>query len=202
MKTRTRNLPIVLEDEIDQSQEEAIQLAVAEAETRKRIFQALRDQGLPIPDDLQTDFGPVVAQAQTPAAPPQVTPQLGMNPQEISTPNLAPTMQDMQVDPADASSVLVPMPMPMPGAGMEEGDDVPEESNEQREGMPSAAKLYKRAGLMRELATPTPELQADEDGNLQPGHEPTGKWAAPGHLGKRRELVIDKDVPMDDPYAE
>jgi CheY-like chemotaxis protein len=201
MKTRTRNLPIVLDDEIDQSQEEAIQLAVAEQETRKRIFQALRDKGLPIPDDLETDFGPMVAQAQTPAAPPQVTPQLGMNPQEISTPNLAPTMQDMQVDPADASSVLVPMPVPMPGVGEEEGAR-PEESDEQREGMPSAAKLYKRAAIMRELATPAPELLPDEEGNLQPGHEPTGKWAAPGHLGKRRELSIDKDAPMDDRYGD
>lgn len=214
MKTRVRNLPIDLNEEIERSREEAIELAVAEQETRKGIYQGLRNQGLPIPDDLRENFEPLVAQEQ-PTGPvgaqgqPMMVPQLGMDPQLVDTPNLAPTMQDMQQDPQDESSTFVPFPVAMPPQG---GDDEesqrPEESDEQRQGMPTSAQLFKRSKRMRDLVVKAnldrPEIKVVQGEGEEPDvvvglieGEPAGKWAAPRHIGLRRELDIkpDEEIP-------
>lgn len=212
-KTRVRNLPIDLEEEIEQSRQEAIELAVAEQETRKGIYQGLRNNGLPIPDDLREAFEPLVAQEQ-PIGPvgaqggqPMMVPQLGMDPQAVDLPNLAPTQQDLQNDPADESSTLIPMPVPMPQMGEEESQR-PEESDEQREGMPTSAQLFRRSQRIRDLTVkaklddPKVELVHDEEGNvhvtgIREG-EPSGAWAAPRHIGRRRELAIEADTERDE----
>lgn len=214
-KTRVRNLPIDLDEEIEQSRIEAIELAVAEQETRKGIYMGLRNQGLPIPDDLLEDFEPLVAQEQ-PTGPvgaqggqPMMVPQLGMDPQAVDLPNLAPTQQDLQNDPQDESSTLIPLPVPMPQPG---GDDEesqrPEESDEQRDGMPTSAQLFRRSARIRDLTVkarldePKVELVTDEEGNISVTGvregEPAGAWAAPKHIGRRRELAIEKDAELDD----
>jgi hypothetical protein len=206
MKTRTRNLPIELDEEVEQSQEEAIQLAVGEQETRKRTYMALRDQGLPIPPDLEADFGPKVAQAQLPTSMPSMIPQLGQAPQPVPTPNLAPVPQDFEEDPQDESSTAVPQ-QPMPGQTPDDDSQRPDESDEQRDGMPTAAKLFRQSERMRSLAVRAPalELDKDEEGNLvytgELTHEPTGKWAAPGHIGKRRDLGLKPDEEMEELYG-
>ena len=212
-KTRVRNLPIDLDEEIEQSRIEAIELAVAEQETRKGIYMGLRNQGLPIADDLLADFEPLVAQEQ-PTGPvgaqgggPQMVPMLGMDPQAVDLPNLAPTQQDLQNDPQDESSTLIPMPIPMPQMGEEESQR-PEESDEQREGMPTSAQLYRRSQRIRDLTVrakmdePKVELLTDDEGNVRVTGiregEPSGAWAAPRHIGRRRELAIDPDTELDE----
>lgn len=212
-KTRVRNLPIDLDEEIEQSRLEAIELAVAEQETRKGIYQGLRNNGLPIPDDLKEAFEPVVAQEQ-PTGPvgsqggePTMVPMLGMDPQAVPLPNLAPTPEDLQNDPQDESSTYVPIPVSMPQPGDEESQR-PEESDEQREGMPSSAQLFRRSQRIRDLTVkarlddPKVELHTDDDGNVTVTGviegEPAGSWAAPKHIGKRREVGLGKDAEMED----
>jgi hypothetical protein len=230
MKTRTRNLPIELDEEIERSQEEAVQLAVAEQETRQRTFQALRNKGLPIPEDLKKDFEALAQQAQdpSPVATPGMIPQLGQDPQSADTPNLAPTMQDFQTDPQDQSSMMVPVPVPVPSNGGPPGDDQsqrPEESDEQRDGMPTAAALYRQAKSMRALASERrgavlaqEAKQAQEvawadyeqrlasarlAGEDLPAPPPPevgvpAQMMGPMHIGQRRHLNIDKNVPLDE----
>ena len=97
MRTRTRGLDLDLDEEIEKSQDEAVQQAVAEQETRKRQYVALKDAGLPIPPDLQQDFSPM---AQIEGVPPAVAAEMIMTPRLgtddlAASPNLAPTPEDM-----------------------------------------------------------------------------------------------------------
>lgn len=153
IKTRTRNVEIDLQDEIEKSMQEAVDMAVAEQETRVKIYLALRSKGLPIPPDLIADLQPQAAQAQPPVGQDGAmggrAPMMGLDPTSDNA-NLAPTVQDM----------AMPEPgVPYPGMGASPVDpsqsagippvggqpNVPPESNEQRDGMPTAAVLRKRA---------------------------------------------------------
>jgi hypothetical protein len=151
IKTRMHNIPIDLKDEIETTSQEQVDIAVAEQETRREIYLALASKGLPIPADLIADFRAQAAQAQPPlgqdGAMSARAPMLGLDPTSDPA-NLAPTMQDM----------AEPEPgVPYPGMGAEPVDpsqsagippfgqpNVPEESNEQRDGMPTAAALRRR----------------------------------------------------------
>lgn len=148
IKTRLFNVGIDLQDELEQSTSEQVEIAVAEQRTRKEMYLALRAEGLPIPAELLQDFEPMAAQYQPPnlLATPGRTPMLGVDP--VTDPaNLAPTGQDlampaagavypgmppMAVDPAQSSPIPSIGPAP---------SSVPPESNEQRDGMPTAARL-------------------------------------------------------------
>ena len=57
-KTRMQNIDIDFEDEIEQLKEEQVTMAIEAQETRKETFLELSARGLPIPDDLETDFRP------------------------------------------------------------------------------------------------------------------------------------------------
>jgi hypothetical protein len=227
MKTRIRNLPIDLDEEIERSQEEAVNLAVKEQETRRKIYQNLRDNGLPIADDLKENFEALAVQAQEtgPAAQPQVVPQLGQNPQEVATPNLAATPEDFQADPQDQSSVMAPVIPMMPGAmpGQQPGGEEsqrPEESDEQREGMPTSAALYRQAQNMRTVAKDhratvvaqekaeewhrlTVAFDASDSESSAPPPSPEdvdlpAQMRAPMHIGQRRNLNRDWTKPLGD----
>ena len=56
MKTRLHNVPIDFQEEVERSQEEQTELAVAEQESRRSLYTQLRDKGLPIPADLRADL--------------------------------------------------------------------------------------------------------------------------------------------------
>jgi hypothetical protein len=223
MRTRIRNLPIDLDDEVESSRDEAIQLAVGEQETRKGIYIALRDQGLPIPEDLETDFGAKAVQAQQAAAMEQQAaeqvrvPMMGLDPTGVGTPNMAPTEQDLQDDPADTNDAASMQPSPMaqviPMAMPAQSQHV-SESDEQREGMPKPAALFRQAARMRDLVSEDRDkaeaerqrilaYQETHDGNLPEFDqtEPRGKWAAPRHIGRRRYLDINTDEPMQEMYT-
>lgn len=215
IKTRLINVPIDFEDEIEQSREEAIARAVAEQETRKGIYQALKAQGLPIPDDLRNDFDPKAAQAQQSATEGQRAPMMGLDPL-ADTPNLAPTMQDVEADQAPGTvvpgQVAQQVDTTSPAAQMaavipfgQPATNVPPESNEMRAGMPKASSkdeeslppLRRQATRMREVVAENydPPVTAEE---AREDSRPYGKFGDPRHVGMRRFANVDKDKPMEE----
>ncbi len=207
IKTRLVNVPIEFEDEVETSRDEAIARAVAEQETRKGIYQALKAQGLPIPDDLRQDFDPKAVQAQDSATEGQRAPMMGLDP-TVDTPNLAPTMQDLEADQApgevmpgmqtqqvdpNAPQMAAVIPFGQPGAQ----GAVPPESNEMRAGMPKPASLHRQASRMREVVAAHYESPMSTDEAVEDKF-PIGKFGTPKHVGMRRYAKIDKDTPMEE----
>lgn len=221
MKTRLVNVPIDFTDEIEQTRDEQVQLAVAEQETRKAMFQALRSAGLPIPADLRADFQPTAEQAPSSGDMGGRTPMLGIDPVQ-DNPNLVPSPDDEMMVPPEGG---VPQPgMPAEAVEDEGGnpfDDqaqVPPESSEQMAGMPKPAVLMRQASKMREIAKEhyvapprpkvlTKEAEIEEDGETKTVKvtylddsvmdTPQGAWAGPKHIGMRRHAEVDKNTPLD-----
>lgn len=165
MKTRLVNVPIDFDDEVEQSKDEMVQLAIAEQETRKAIFEGLRNSGLPIPPDLSADFQPTAAQVPPGASQGLRVPMLGTD-AVIGTPTLVPTAGDYAtptdggvVAPGQPATPVDPFqPVGQTPADTEGGDmgERPDESDEQRADMPKAAShtpadLYRAASRMREI---------------------------------------------------
>lgn len=203
MKTRLMASGIDFEDEMERTQDEQVALAVAEQETRKKTYQALKDKGLPIPADLRADFQPVAEQAQMPALPDATqgiqTPQMGMTP-GVPTPTLAPTQMDLASN-MPAGGVAMPGMPAAPVDGSEiggdvpaEGDQRPPESDEQRGGMPKPAVLFRQSSRTRTLAR---ELYQEPK-----EHEPVGKFAQPKVVGVRRHIEIDPETFFDPELQE
>jgi len=217
IKTRIANSDIDFDDEVERSQDEQVQLAVAEQETRKRIYMELKQKGLPIPQDLRADFDPKAAQAQDTESQGERIPMFGTD-QIAATPNLAPTMQDIVGQPADNGGAVpgqasggtdpgggMATVIPLPGAGAP--PDVPPESNEMRGTMPKAGALYRRASRMREVVAdhynPPPEPEYDDEGQPKvPLRDlpPRGKFGDPKHIGMRRWANVRPQQPMEDWY--
>jgi hypothetical protein len=205
MKTRLVNAPIDLDEEMERTKEEQVQLAVAEQETRKAIFETLRDKGLPIPPDLDADFGAVILAEPAPG-PQMMLPMLGMTP-DPATPNFAPTPEDMMMTPPAGG---VPMPgMETQPFGEQPGEEIAP-SDEMRSSMPKPAALFRQASKMREIAKEhyeaPPAIQTtavlDEDQNeigraLVADGIPRGGFATPKHVGMRKYVEIDREVPLE-----
>lgn len=204
MKTRLMASGIDFDDEVERSQDEAVALAVAEQETRKKTFQALKDKGLPIPDDLKKDFQPVAQQVMDPALPPPATqgmqtPQMGMDP-GVPTPTLAPTQMDLMSN-QPAGGVAMPGMPAQPVDGTETGGEAPAEgaqrpgeSDEMRAGMPKPAALFRQTERTRTAARKHyQEPQRPEDIPLR-DQDPMGKFAQPKVVGVRRHLDIDPET--------
>lgn len=206
-RTRMRGLPVDLDEEKEAVQEESVQLAIDEQITRKRIYQGLRDNGLPIPQDLIDDFRPKPIQAQEiedGASPVQRVPQLGTDPTYGDVdPNMDPTQQDLMQFPPDQAP---------PGAEADEEDPSgaipqrPEESDEQRQGMPTAASLFRRSARARAYAARHRIVfTKPSEGMTLEDMEPQGRMAGPAHVGMRRHFAAmtrDDIVPgYDEIYA-
>lgn len=198
MKTRLMASGIDFEDEVERTKDEAVDLAVAEQETRKEIFKALKDRGLPIPEDLRADFQPMAQQAMPPAMPPQRTPMLGTD-ELAPTPNLAPTQMDLMNSMPGGG---VPQPgmgaMPVDGTEIggeapEEGEARPDESDEMRAGMPKPAALFKQTRRTRELARERFEAPERDDKVPLKDQDPIGKFAQPKVVGIRRHIEVDPE---------
>ncbi|MET7363244.1 hypothetical protein ABZS76_33070 [Streptomyces sp. NPDC005562] len=220
MRTRLHNVPIDFDDEIEKARDEAVDLAVAEQETRKATYVALRDKGLPIPMDLRADFEPrALPESQDPMqmqADGLRVPMLGLDPTG-SQPTLAPTMQDLATTPADGG-VVEPGSVPEP-VDADQGGSRPDESDEQRESMPKQSsahppvtgtevtELFQNAERMRHLANihrprtkvaPKPQLEEGEDESAIAVPEavqrlqPVGLYGGPRHVGMRRHVTEDE----------
>jgi hypothetical protein len=61
MATRVKNIGIDLEEEYEKVREEQIRMAVETQQTRKETFLELQKEDLPIPEDLEEDFGAQVS---------------------------------------------------------------------------------------------------------------------------------------------
>lgn len=188
------------EEMVEKKKQEQIRLAVVEQETRRETYIALRDAGLPIPDDLREDFEPRALNAPEPSDEDAVLPTLGT--QDVATPALAPTEEDEQEGAdEDTGAQVIPMMAPAP----QEGDQRPPESDEARATMPKPAGYRSfRPGqirqAMREHYAPpdnTIEDQRHEDGSVTPrpeNYRPSGLYGPPRHVGMRRYVQIpDED---------
>lgn len=184
-RTRTRGLEIDLEEEEERSADEAVRQAVAEQETRKRTYIALRDGGLPVTPELANDFAPV---AQVAPAPSPLAIGSGTIPRLGAEPNgplmaLAPTPEDeAEQEAAMAGEDSVPPEGEGPQTEDEADGDVPpgdpqvpDESNEQRKGMPSQAALFRRTARTRTAARTREHRPHPEERHLTPVHRPDGE---------------------------
>lgn len=202
-RTRTRNLEIDLDEEVNRSQDEAVDQIVAEQETRKRAYIALRDGGYPIPQDLQQDFAPLAQIEGMPAGASlggMPIPRLGTEPGPPLL-ALAPGPEDAEAEGED--------PMAPPEGEEDEGGEPgpgeessrPEESDEERPGMPSEAALFRRTARTREAARARPREQHGDEEHSTPVYRPNGEvqevrewethdapaqYKAPRHVGIRR----------------
>jgi hypothetical protein len=219
-RTRTRNLEIDLDEEVARSQDEAVAQAVAEQETRKQVYIALRDQGLPVPEDLEADFAPVAqveGMPQGPSTGGMPLPRLGTEP-PAGGPllALAPGPEDEQEqEQAEEEPPNAPPEGPEdeePGPGEE--SDRPPESDEERKGMPSEASLFRRTARTRQQARARehPVLEDEEHGtphvladgevdviNKWATHDAPASYKTPRVVGVRREAALkDGDELPDD----
>jgi hypothetical protein len=213
MRTRLHNVNIDFDDEVEKARDEAVDLAVAEQETRKATYIALRDKGLPIPMDLRADFEPrALPESQDPMqmqADGLRVPLLGLDPTG-SQPTLAPTMQDLSTTPADGG-VVQPGSVPEPVDADQGGETRPDESDEQRESMPkqssaSPGKLFSNAERMRHLANthrpltkvpPKPQVSEGDEASVEVPEavkrlQPIGLYGGPRHVGMRRHINEDE----------
>jgi hypothetical protein len=233
MRTRTRDLGLELDEEIERSKDEAVETTVGEQETRKRIYTQLRDAGLPIAPDLLQDFMP---KAQEVGVPPTVAaemimqPRLGMEP--VPLPNMAPTPEDIMASQEEEGGPGAPPGEEESGAsdpgGPDDGEGPPgdqpqrpEESDEQRKGMPrnsskryegglpQPARLFQRTARMRDLVAVQgmlePASAAEHAGSLEehvPDHPKGEAWFSgpqspgydtPRHVGMRRHLGVTEE---------
>lgn len=201
-KARLQGSGVDFEEMLEKRQSEQVALAVAEQETRRETYKALRDANLPIPEDLAADFRP---QAKQPGDGPPVAggdaaiPTLGVNP--MGTPALSPTVEDQME--ADADDPMAPA-MPGMGGNVIDFPSRPQESDEQRSGMPKPASRmgkvahydYER-GQIRKVTKlhyeePDNSEEVDADGKPILAHyRPTGKFGDPKHVGMRRYVAVD-----------
>lgn len=204
MKSRLVNVPIDLDDEMEQCREEAVEMALEEQRTRKEKFLALTAEGLPIPDDLKADFEP---QANVPEPAPMMDPTTGMPidpatglptdpemngqvPSALVPPAgmpsaLAPvdqTLVDPNAPPQSSAAAVIPLPRNRQAQR-------PEESDEQRASMPKPAVLR------------VAKMTINSDGKeVQDGEEEVGSKLVfgPRHVGRRRHIAIDPREPLDE----
>lgn len=170
-RTRTRNLGIDLDEEEEVSKDEAVRQAVKEQEARKETYIALRDQGLPVPEDLAADFAPrpqVQGMPVLPSAGGMPLPRLGAEPQPLMA--LAPTPDDE--DEAEQEQQDEGMNAPPEGEEDEMPGDQsqrPPESDQEREGMPTQAALFRRTAAARARAQDYKDTSGDEEEHAEPG---------------------------------
>lgn len=201
-RTRTRGLEIDLQEEEEIAEDEAVRQAVKDQETRKLTYIALRDAGLPVPEDLAMDFA---ARPQVQGMPAPLSmgslalPRLGAEPQPLMA--LAPTPEDEAEQEAAMQDDMNAPPEGEedggteedgPGPGEESGR--PEESDEERQGMPSQASLFRRSAAARARA-------ANRTADPEPYLEGTPRsYRAPGAVGSRPSYPPGTgDIELPDP---
>jgi hypothetical protein len=184
MKTRLTNVPIDIDDEIQKTHDEQVQLGVADIQVKKDLYIELKKQNLPIPPEVAALFDPKVSNASevenaaaggaNPAAAPMRMPQIGVD--DATSPALSPTTQELSLPPGTPLSGEETNP---------EGGGV---------GMPNnVTPLPRNRALPLVDKTRPPESDEMRDGMPRAG----SKFGDPAHLGTRRFAGLNKDVPMD-----
>jgi hypothetical protein len=200
---------IDFEEMLEAKKQEQIRKAVVEQETRKETYQALRDAGLPIPQDLREDFEPRALNVPPPGQD-MVIPTLGN--EDIPTPALAPTEEDeAEDDESDATNEGAQvLPLPVAAQAPEEGDTRPPESDEARASMPKPAARkvanyeYKRGQIKRAAKkhyvapdNSIEDVKDPETGEVverrTQNYRPAGLYGDPKHVGMRRHVVVEPE---------
>lgn len=215
-KARIQGTGMDFDEIIEERSAEEVRLVIAQAETEKKKYLGLKAAGLPIPDALRQMFDPKAiemgAQQQPMAGDPGVTPSLGQ--QQLDLPGLAPTSDDLAQAEQDGEGAADELPPDVDedSDGVadseevpQEGDDVPAESNEQRGRMPKAASIQKTAAPLKPFGIMAVTAQryvapdnSGEDQERPRDFQPTGKFAAPKHVGMSRYLaeIIPAEVKL------
>lgn len=196
-QTRLVNVPIDLDEEVERVIDEQVKKAVNAQEARKRTFLALRAEGLPIPDDLRTDFEPKAHEADVPAEPgaePGPLPSVGID-DPASTVALVPTSADYAADGNGQRATVHQLPR-------NRMRNRPEESDDQRARMPKPASALDSSGKA-EYQMPV----LDDEGHItawslhtteDPVEEgPSRLLSGPRHIGMRRRAGITRDTVLD-----
>lgn len=192
-RTRLINVPIDMEEERDILADEQVANAVAAQETRRRTYEQLKAQGLPIPEDLLNDFQP---KAQVGTAPTQSTPEVQELLPNIGIDEPADTSALMPVaDPTPDGEASNVKPLPQ-NRWLDDGQSSrPSQSDERREGMPTAASITRQGKVF----TPMERLVIDPAAQMDDGSIREGAGVlqlGPTHIGRRASLV--KDQPLDE----
>jgi hypothetical protein len=216
-RARLTTTGIDFDEAIEERSQEDVALAVAEQETRKKTFQALQRAGLPIAADLAQDFSPKAIQ-------PGNEPALGMDGQDAllnplglaptDLPALAPTQDDLDQDTGIEDTNAPPSDQGDGYGPGGEGDypGRPEESDEERDGMPtsnqraaslasgspdtkppitkiSGYQIGQRFGIRQAVAEHYVAPDNSEEENAR-DFRPTGRFGAPRVLGMRQYLNL------------
>lgn len=153
VKTRLTNVAIDLDEERDLMIQEAVKDAVAAQEARKESYLALKARRLPIPEDLERDFGPKAKSAD----------QTGADAEAITTPEEQEPLPSIGVEPITDTTPLAPVPDLSNGSGVP-GSGVsrlpqnqwmkarPSQSDERRADMPKAATLHREGEVLEPIS--------------------------------------------------
>jgi len=209
MKTRLVNVPIDLDEERDRTRQEAVDMAVEAQQTRKETYQRLRDEGLPIPDDLREDFEPkahVEGQGNQPGQQQDqdpALPSLGTLP--VNDAAIVPTVDEQQTE-EEAQGAAPNSVITLPRNKFTDQRSRPIESDEQRATMPKPASLVRTD----EDGKPYVEVFSSASEGAPGGWERVGLaevdpsrisgsiMDGPRHIGMRRFVEIAKDQPLDE----
>ena len=205
IQTRMVNIPIDLDDEIDRVRDEQVQLAVEAQETRKATFQALQAKGLPIPEDLKSDFEPHPMQSQGEAGvEEQAIPTAGTI-EPAPTLGLVPTPEDIADNPdlaiggeedSEAEDFENPPSDKLPRNKIRQR---PPESDEMRKGMPRPAYRLRRVVASTDSeGNEVMEEKWEEHDELEHAEGSSRLISGPSHVGMRRYIDVDPETPMDE----
>jgi hypothetical protein len=192
MKTRMVNVPVDLEEEREAVIEEQVQQAVDAAKVRKRTYEGLRDENLPIPEDLEAEFRPKAITGEGDAAQPAseggAIPTLGtVEPTDDAAlvPDAAERAALDHADEAGAKVVTLPRNKVVNGDGQARR---PPESDEMRAGMPRASSKM-------------PSTYVDHNGFDREVTKEAPLVHGPRHMRVGRRS-LDKDVPLDEQVGQ
>lgn len=208
MRTRLVNVPVDLDEEIEISAQEQVDQALEAQRVRKRTYEALRAERLPIPEDLMADFGPKAilgpdGQPLEPSAESGPLDTIG-NSEPASTEALAPS--EVPEGETEGGGKVLKLPSNRLRDHIVDGErSRPVESDEQRARMPKpiAAAFLPPDAMPIDVTSYETVESPFVIGGLDENNEDvynSNLINGPRHIGLRRYAVVDKNKPMDEQW--
>lgn len=208
-RSRLTNVPIDLDEEVEAVVQEQVEQAVLAQRVRKRTYERLTAEKLPVDEDLAADFRPRVLEAAPGGAAPASEPDPAIPTLGTVDPNTG-ALVPGEDEAAAAEEVKAPERRNRV-LDRSEQSHRPPESDEQRADMPKAAAWRKTAaalGVDDAVITFAPVIQkravkVDEDGNTTGGDEQEMEMPVIGsfklrHRGHRDPSFFYLDSDRDD----
>lgn len=192
-RSRLINIPIDLDEEVEASIEESVDQAVAAQETRKRTYQKLKAQGLPIPQDLIDDFQAKVDDPESQGEPGASEDQelLGLTDVELPTAALLSGVTEEEKD-AEAEEEDTPAEKAL--QPVNRVLTRPPESDEMRADMPKAASFLSREEISSQIEfIEVDSLRIAMNENGQPVDE-EGNILTMAQLGLADDAVLPTSI--------